>query len=235
MKKISIVILILLVIIGGFIIFNNNNNKFDEGTEKEYLKTKLDDITKSLGWITIVSSFENYNIGGEYEPIRNKNLIEKTEDKQLFVMEKILENKENEKKFVVINPNTNEEDKDLLPTEDATIAYYPYNEFNTEYKKYFNEDLKSEEAKKSGLNNSYDKDSKYVYYENKRSGANGQYVEKMTIDSITYDSQNKKNIATITITYSERQAQKLGYNSDKAEIQYKRQGENIILESLIVK
>ena len=233
MKKVSIVILILLVIIGAFIIINNN--KFDEEKEKEYLKTELDEISQSLGWVTIVSSFENYGIGGEYEPIRNKNLIEKTEDKQLFIMEKILENKENEKNFIVVNPNTNEEDKEMLPTDDATLAYYPYKEFNTEYKKYFNQDLKREEAKKSALNNSYDNDSKYVYYENKRSGLNGQYVEKMIIDSIKYDSKNKKYTATVTIAYSKAQSEKLGYSSDKAELQYKKQGKNIILETLIIK
>ena len=71
-------------------------------------------------------------------------------------MEKVLENKENEKRFIVINTNTNEVEKDALPTEDATIAYYPYKEFNEEFKKYFNENIKNEEAKKSELKNTYD-------------------------------------------------------------------------------
>ena len=149
MKKIVLIVLVLIIAIGTIIIVNNNT--FNEQKETEKLKTELDNISKSLGWITIVSSFENYNIGGEYEPIRNKNLIEKTEDKQLFIMEKVLENKENEKRFIVINTNTNEVEKDALPTEDATIAYYPYKEFNEEFKKYFNENIKNEEAKKSEL------------------------------------------------------------------------------------
>lgn len=234
MKKVAIVILILVIILGGFIIFQNDN-KFNEEEEKQYLEEELNELTKSLGWITIVSSFENYNIGGEYEPIRNKNLIEKTEDKQLFIMEKILENKENESKFIIINSNTEQEESGLLPTEDATIAYYPYEEFNVEYKKYFNQDLKVEETKKSGLNLTYDNNPNYVYYENKRSGVNGQYVEKIAIDSIKYDKQSKNNIAEVTITYSKAQTEKTGYNSDKAEIQYKKQGKNIILESLIIK
>lgn len=233
MKKIVLIVLVLIIAIGTIIIVNNNT--FNEQKETEKLKTELDNISKSLGWITIVSSFENYNIGGEYEPIRNKNLIEKTEDKQLFIMEKVIENKENEKRFIVINTNTNEVEKDALPTEDATIAYYPYKEFNEEFKKYFNENIKNEEAKKSELKNTYDVDDNYIYYENKRSGANGLYVETMKIDSIKYDSKNKQYTAQITITYSEKQIQKLGYNSDKAELTYKTKGENIILESLVIK
>lgn len=233
MKKIVLIVLVLIIAIGTIIIVNNNT--FNEQKETEKLKTELDNISKSLGWITIVSSFENYNIGGEYEPIRNKNLIEKTEDKQLFIMEKVIENKENEKRFIVINTNTNEVEKDALPTEDATIAYYPYKEFNEEFKKYFNENIKNEEAKKSELKNTYDVDDNYIYYENKRSGANGLYVETMKIDSIKYDSKNKQYTAQITIIYSEKQIQKLGYNSDKAELTYKTKGENIILESLVIK
>ena len=233
MKKIVLIVLVLIIAIGTIIIVNNNT--FNEQKETEKLKTELDNISKSLGWITIVSSFENYNIGGEYEPIRNKNLIEKTEDKQLFIMEKVLENKENEKRFIVINTNTNEVEKDALPTEDATIAYYPYKEFNEEFKKYFNENIKNEEAQKSELKNTYDVDDNYIYYENKRSGANGLYVETMKIDSIKYDSKNKQYTAQITIIYSEKQIQKLGYNSDKAELTYKTKGENIILESLVIK
>ena len=233
MKKILLIVLVLIIAIGTIIIVNNNT--FNEQKETEKLKTELDNISKSLGWITIVSSFENYNIGGEYEPIRNKNLIEKTEDKQLFIMEKVLENKENEKRFIVINTNTNEVEKDALPTEDATIAYYPYKEFNEEFKKYFNENIKNEEAQKSELKNTYDVDDNYIYYENKRSGANGLYVETMKIDSIKYDSKNKQYTAQITIIYSEKQIQKLGYNSDKAELTYKTKGENIILESLVIK
>ena len=57
----------------------------------------------------------------------------------------------------------------------------------------------------------------------------------MIIDSIKYDSINNNYTASVTFAYSKAQSEKLGYSSDKAELQYKKQGKNIILETLIIK
>lgn len=213
---------------------NDENTNFNEEAEKEYLTDKIEDIRSSLGFIAIITSIDKYNAGGDYVTKKNKNLLEEPSDKQLFVMEQIVTNEENHKDFIILNMN-GEVDKELTsPTMDTTTAYYPYNLFENEYKKYFNDTFKIESRKTSNLDNTYDKDENYIYYENRRSGLNGLSVTKITVNSITNQSSNQYE-ANITLHYSERLTSMLGVSSEEAELIYQKEGNNIKIDSYILK
>lgn len=249
-----LLIAVAIILLGGFGIYtlknqevdldnnktkdNNSikedNSDFNETIETEYLNNKLEEIKSSLGFIAIITSIDKYNAGGDYITKKNKNLLEETSDKQLFVMEQIVTNEENHKDFIILNMN-GEVDKELTsPTMDTTTAYYPYNLFETEYKKYFNDTFKIDNRKTSNLDNTYDKDENYIYYENRRTGLNGLSVTKITVNSITNPSSNQYE-ANITLHYSERLTSMLGVSSEEAELIYQKEGNNIKIDSYILK
>ena len=109
-----LLIAVAIILLGGFGIYtlknqevdldnnktkdNNSikedNSDFNETIETEYLNNKLEEIKSSLGFIAIITSIDKYNAGGDYVTKKNKNLLEETSDKQLFVMEQIITNKE---------------------------------------------------------------------------------------------------------------------------------------------
>lgn len=244
-----LVIIVLLIIVGigaiGYFIshdeantnteVDNNKTSFNEVEERENLNTNIKDIERSLGWLAVVSSIENYNAGGDYEVVTNKDFLEDISNRQLFVMEQILNNTDSYKDFIVLNGFSLEETDELDPTDETSISYYPYDLFNIEYKKYFGEDFKVSKAKVSNSKTKYDSDSNYVYYENKRSGANGLYVSSITIENVEYDTNTKTYTASISLNYSERAIQNLGIDSNQATLSYLRDNDSIILKSLIVK
>ena len=226
-----LLIAVAIILLGGFGIYtlknqevdldnnktkdNNSikedNSDFNETIETEYLNNKLEEIKSSLGFIAIITSIDKYNAGGDYITKKNKNLLEETSDKQLFVMEQIITNKENYKNFIILN-TIGEVDKEIMdPVTETTTAYYPYNLFITEYKKYFNDTFQIENRKVSNLNNTYDKDENYIYYENRKAGLNGLSITKITINSISQNNSNQYQ-ANITLHYSERLSNMLGVN-----------------------
>ena len=249
-----LLIAVAIILLGGFGIYtlknqevdldnnktkdNNSikedNSDFNETIETEYLNNKLEEIKSSLGFIAIITSIDKYNAGGDYITKKNKNLLEETSDKQLFVMEQIITNKENYKNFIILN-TIGEVDKEIMdPVTETTIAYYPYNLFITEYKKYFNDTFQIENRKVSNLNNTYDKDENYIYYENRKAGLNGLSITKITINSISQNNSNQYQ-ANITLHYSERLSNMLGVNSEIAKLTYQKEQDNIKINSYILK
>ena len=249
-----LLIAVAIILLGGFGIYilknqevdldnnktkdNNSikedNSDFNETIETEYLNNKLEEIKSSLGFIAIITSIDKYNAGGDYITKKNKNLLEETSDKQLFVMEQIITNKENYKNFIILN-TIGEVDKEIMdPVTETTTDYYPYNLFITEYKKYFNDTFQIENRKVSNLNNTYDKDENYIYYENRKAGLNGLSITKITINSISQNNSNQYQ-ANITLHYSERLSNMLGVNSEIAKLTYQKEQDNIKINSYILK
>ena len=166
----------------------------------------------------------------------NYDLLSSNENRQLFIMEYILKNEENYKNFVLIDSMTGNEISEGYPTDEFTIAYYPYKLFNIEYKKFFNEDFDVYNMKKlPNEQYKYDKSNDYVYYYNRRSDSNGKYVSNMTVEDTIYDEETKEYTSSINMIYSERLATEIGSTSGKATIIYTIVNENYILKSFIVK
>lgn len=228
MKKIIITTLIMLLLIGC-------TSKTKSDIELKNINQFLEENSRSLGVLIIVSTIDNYHTAGTYKVTSEKNLIESNENKQLFIMEKILEDNSNYDKFIVGINNETFEIIDEKPTSDMTLAYIPYNDFNKYYKKYFNEDFNTKKAKKSAYENVYDKSNDYVYYENRRPGMNGLYVENIKANNIKYNKKTKEYSAEITITYSNKEQDILGYKTDQGIICYEKENENIFLKTFIIK
>lgn len=210
------------------------NQNFNEVEERESLNQDIQEIEASLGFLAILSSVDKYNGGGDYVTKKDTNLLEATEDKQLFVMEQIVRNSENDKNFVVLDMN-GEVDKEITsPTTDGATAYYPVDLFKTEYAKYFKETFSMKERKVSSNNNQYDQDSNYVYYENRRPGLNGLSVTGITIEKIERNTTDTY-LANITLHYNDRTSSMLGASSEEAELIYSRRGEDIQIESYKLK
>lgn len=210
------------------------NQNFNEVEERESLNQDIQEIEASLGFLAILSSVDKYNGGGDYVTKKGVNLLEATEDKQLFVMEQIVRNSENDKNFVVLDMN-GEVDKEITsPTTDGATAYYPADLFKTEYAKYFKETFSMKDRKVSSNNNQYDQDSNYVYYENRRPGLNGLSVTGITIEKIEKNTTDTY-LAHITLHYNDRTSSMLGASSEEAELIYSRRGNIIQIESYKLK
>ena len=82
MKKIIITTLIMLLLIGC-------TSKTKSDIELENINRFLEENSRSLGVLIIVSTIDNYQTAGTYKVTSEKNLIESNENKQLFIMEKI--------------------------------------------------------------------------------------------------------------------------------------------------
>lgn len=210
------------------------NQNFNEVEEREALNQNIQEIEASLGFLAILTSVDKYNAGGDYVTKKGTNLLEATEDRQLFVMEQIVENSENDKKFVVLDMN-GEVDKEITsPTTDGATAYYPADLFKTEYAKYFKETFSMKDRKVSSNNNQYDQDSNYVYYENRRPGLNGLSVTGITIEKIEKNTTDTY-LANITLHYNDRTSSMLGASSEEAELIYSRRENIIQIESYKLK
>lgn len=244
MKKFILIILVIGIILGGgYLIYNNillgdnlniknYNDDFEQQEEEKFLKNELDSISSSLGFLVIISSVDNYNDGGAYEPEKDQNLLEDNNNKQLFVMEQIVSNTDNYKNFIVLDLEGKAlEEENIYPTDQFSIAYYPYELFSKEYNKYFNESFDIENRKKSNINTKYDNDKNYIFYENKRPGLNGMGVKNIEINSISYDNKNKKYKANLKLNYTERTLSILKSNNDNAQLTYTKNNENINLLS----
>ncbi|MCI6265313.1 MAG: hypothetical protein MR598_00515 [Erysipelotrichaceae bacterium] len=210
------------------------NQNFNEVEERESLNQDIQEIEASLGFLAILTSVDKYNGGGDYVTKKGVNLLEATEDKQLFVMEQIVRNSENDKNFVVLDMN-GEVDKEITsPTTDGATAYYPADLFKTEYAKYFKETFSMKDRKVSSNNNQYDQDSNYVYYENRRPGLNGLSVTGITIEKIEKNTTDTY-LANITLHYNDRTSSMLGASSEEAELIYSRRENIIQIESYKLK
>ena len=240
------IIIMLVVGIGLFatniISFNNaikdnkntdNKNTIQEENNENDVNVDFDsflaDVSSSLGHLVVLHS-----VLPQYGERKNNDYIKNIDDKQTMVMEYILKDKNNEKNFVKVSGITLQKDDSLDVRHETTIAYYPYNLFNAEYKKLFGEDFNvSTRITSVGEPNEYDKSLDYVYYINRRAGLNGMYVSDMNVDNTTKNDDSYT--ITVNMTYSDRLSEKLGVKIEKAEMVCSVSNGNISLKSFIVK
>lgn len=256
MKKNSnigiVLVVIIVILLAVFIIFGlkdkdvdnnlennnndnlqNNNANFDETKEKQALEDTIKNIDSSLGVITIVTAIDKYNAGGDYVTKKNVNLLEDMDKQQLFVMEQIVTDKNNDDNFVILDSNGNLSNEKISPTTDMILAYYPYDLFTKEYNKYFKDNFDYNKRKTSVSNNDYDNNKEYIYYENRRSGMNGLSIKSIDINSIKNISNNEYE-ASITLNYSDRLSDLLNTKQETAKLKYIKDNDNIKIESYIL-
>lgn len=222
---VTLIIVAGLIYKGKIIIHNKENDKYEESD----LTAFIDDVTEPLGWLVVLHTFSQNadRVGTDY--------LSLNEDKEVFVLEYILQNKDNDKNFVVLNAVDGEK-IDASPRDDMTNAYYPYNLFNKEYKKFFNENFDvNKRIISTGGDSEYDKSKEYIYYPNRHMGANGLYVKKMEVVNTKYDETSNKYTASIKMTYSDRLKEDTNKESEDATLVYTINNGNIIMESFIVK
>lgn len=240
MKKVLIVLMIMIVLlIGGYLFYSNvdtdkilnNNTDIDIDMEKEKINTYLEGVYGNLGLMAILNSLDNYNNGGNYEIDMNTNLLGSTSAKQLFVMEQIVMDSSLVSNFVVLS-SEGEVIDDGIPNDMTSIAYYPLELFNDEYKKYFNSDFDIDNREISVMKNKYDNDKNYVYYNNKKLSLNGVRVLSMEVNDISLN--DNVYTANIKMTYSDRAKELLNKDSSDALLKYTRSNNNIYLLSFEV-
>ncbi len=234
-EVLAIFVIIVIMIVAGSMelkdVRTKQENQFDEITEVNVL---LDDMgMDNVDILLVLNSIDNFYKNGKYEIDRDVNILDKVSNRQLLIMENIISDGDI-LSFVVLGSDGKTVLSSSDVTGDATYAYYPYDKFNVEYKKLFGEDFDRRKAKTSGNDNEYDNNSDYVYYENRRSGANGLSGD-VVIDKIGYDSDGDCLKAEMTVNYSARMSDNLGYSSDDMVLEYKKDKDNRVIKSLVVK
>lgn len=235
----AVIILLVVIVLGlgiyiGISVYQDRNSDNDkvlinEDEEISILDDKLSEISSPLGMMIFSTAIDNGKDGDYYRVSSGVNLLDDIKNRQLFVMEYILTYKNNYDKFIVLGEPSLEVVEEGTPTDDMTMAYLKYDDFNVYYKELFDEDFDVSKAQKG--NTSYDDD--YVYYFNRRSGLNGVYVPEMTGNSVKYE--DGRYVASIKIVYSTRAVNFLGKTEDKGELEYiKNSDGEVILKSLII-
>ena len=232
LNKIFYMIGTVCIIIALYILFDKyfikDNVSFDESAELISINERLTEVGSPFGWIVIVDGINNQK-DGKYSVSYETNLLDNYSYRQLFVMEYILSNTSNYDKFIVLSAFDNSK-IDSSPTDDFTLAYIKYDEYNSYYKSLFGEDFDMSKAKKS--NTSYD--SEYVYYDNRRAGSNGVYVPMIQASGVTYN--DGVYTANVKVTYSTRASELIGKEENTAVIEYTKDiNDNIIFKSFILK
>lgn len=245
MKKVWIFVVIIILLLGGYLVYSktdikdklnnkkdtNINNNINTEDEKALLSKEIEDIYSNLGFLVILDAVHNYNDGGNYEAAKGENFIGNTSNRQIFVMQQILKDENNNSNFIILDSEGKDSNEKMSPSDEYVMAYYPYDLFNQEYKKYFSDNFDIDNRVVSSLNTKYDKDKKYVYYENKKIGLNGINVTSMDITSVSYDSNTKTYTSFVKINYSDRASELMKIDSSNGIIKYTRSNNNLYLES----
>ena len=137
-------------------------------------------------------------------------------------MQQILKDENNNSNFIILDSEGKDSNEKMSSSDEYVMAYYPYDLFNQEYKKYFSDNFDIYNRVFSILNTKYDKDKKYVYYENKKIGLNGINVTSMDIISVSYDSNTKTYTSFVKINYSDRASKLMKIDSSNGIIKYTR-------------
>lgn len=243
-KNNTLVIVLMLVIIfllvGFYILFltdtisfnnNNINNKEDnnsmnnENIEVSNINDFINEYYSVLGWNYIVSKRKEIN--GQIN--KNEDILSSISNRQLIIGEYISSNQNNESKFIVFNGiDGSKIDSNNLHSE-TSIAFYPYEDFNIEYKKMFGEDFDISKQEIVKSDKEYLDYTKYVYYINYRAGSNGIYVKEMS----TYDNKCDNNNCSVKVKmlFSDRFKEEFGFNTSNALINYHIKNNLIALDS----
>ena len=194
---------------------------------EEWLKQNLETIIKPLGWLAIISDpssgLQDYCVE------KGNDILKAPQARQLFVMEDILQDTNNFKLFTTLVDNQMETYE--APTDEMAVVYLPYDVFNNRYEELFNEPFDiaqsiSVEALPDKLANSY------VYYDNRRPGANGVGVDSFEVRQVDYDENSQTYKAILALNYSERAAERLGRSFDSATLKYQVAGNQLVLKEL---
>ena len=215
MKKVWIFVVIIILLLGGYLVYSKTDIK-------DKLNNKKDtDINNNIN-----TEDEKALLSKEIE-----NFIGNTSNRQIFVMQQILKDENNNSNFIILDSEGKDSNEKMSPSDEYVMAYYPYDLFNQEYKKYFSDNFDIDNRVVSSLNTKYDKDKKYVYYENKKIGLNGINVTSMDITSVSYDSNTKTYTSFVKINYSDRASELMKIDSSNGIIKYTRSNNNLYLES----
>lgn len=231
MKKIIKILLILVLIFiigfGYYFIrvknFNISKNVYVE--EKDKLNKYLDNISRPLTMMIISNCIDNNYNNGKYDLTKNENLLDNIKYKQQFTIEYYIHTNKNYDKFLLVNQE-GKEDKELFVTEEMTVAYLKYDEFNKSYKELFGKDFDMKNREYSYFK-SWD-DKGYVYYSNRRAGSNGLFIISNDIESVLKTGKTYK--AKVTLNYNDNLKEKLSTN--KMIIEYKYKDNEIILNKI---
>lgn len=207
---------------------NTKANDMQDNPE-EWLEENLQAIVKPLGWLAIISDpssgLEDYRVE------RGNDILETVQGRQLFVMEDILQDTKNFKLFTTLVDNQMETYES--PTDEMALVYLPYEIFNKRYETLFNEPFDIgisilSETLPEELANSY------VYYDNRRSGANGVCVDSFDVKQVDYDVNGETYKAVLVLNYSERAAERLGRSFDSATLKYQVVQNQLVLKGLYI-
>lgn len=196
-----------------------------EVKDANWLEQKLEPIIKPLGWLAIIGD-ESLGLS-DYLTKRGENLLETQIARQLFVMENLLQDPQNFSDFKTLVDQKMETYES--PTDQMVMVYLPYGHFNQSYEALFNEVFDIKSAK-------FDEElpeelaQEYVYYDNRRPGLNGVCVEDYEVSESTYDISSESYQAEILLKYSERGSETLGRSQDIARLEYKVNGDRLILK-----
>lgn len=183
----------------------------DKTHELEWYQSKIEEIAWPLGWIDILSDASSF--ATDYHVSIGENIFDKENARQLFTMEKIIEDNKLTDQFVTFDGDRSMPAE--YPTDEMVPAYLPYEQFNEVYKLLFGMDFTRTED--------------YVFYDNRRAGANGVRVEEITITSLDYDKETGVYLASLQMSYSERAQEMLGKASEIAWLKFKLQDEQMVL------
>lgn len=231
MKKVLKLLLVIgLVLLFGvsyyFVRFNNfkvNKNVYVE--EKENVSKLMDNINGPLTMLIISNCIDNLNEMNKYDVSKNENLLENIKYKQQFTMEYFIRNDRNFDKFLLVNQEGNE-DEDSFVTEEMTVAYLKYEDFNKTYNKLFGKDFDMNNREYSYFKTWDDKG--YVYYSNRRAGSNGLFIISYDIENILKTGDVYKS--KIILNYNDNLKEKL--NSNNMLLEYSYIDNNIIIKSI---
>lgn len=200
-----------------------------QGNPEKWLEENLQPILKPLGWLVIVSDTSSGL--SDYHVETGMDILEKPYGRQLFVMEDILQDTKNFGLFTTLVDDQMETYES--PTDEMVMVYLPYEMFNKRYQSLFNETF-NVEGSMVNENIPDELAENYVYYDNRRAGANGVCVDSFEIKQIDYDMNHEIYEASLTLNYSERAAQRLGRSSDCVLLKYQVIEDQLILKGLFV-
>ena len=203
----------------------NDENSENNSVENVDINNFINKYTSVLGWNYIIS--KRKEVSGQ---IGNKeDMLSSIANRQLIVGEYVSSIQDNESKFIVFNDVDGSKIDSADLHHETSIAFYPYEDFNMEYKKIFGVDFEIAKQEFPKSDNRYVDRTKYVYYLNYRAGSNGIYAKKMS----TYENEciGSNCSVKVKIIFSDRFKDEFGFDTTDALITYHITNNLIALDS----
>lgn len=202
-----------------------NNNKEEKEQDEINIDDFINNYSSVLGWNYIISKRMEKN--GQIDS--KGDILASSGNRQLLVGEYIASNPENESKFIVFSAVDGSKIESNNLHDEITIAFYPYEDFNIEYKKIFGKDFDISMQERAKMDEELVDYNKYVYYLNYRSGSNGINLKEMN----TYENNCSDNTCSVKVKmkFSDRFIEEFGFETSDALITYHIQNGSIALDS----